>query len=202
MSQLLINTILLSLVQALIPIHWLPLVSLARSEKWEKMEMINIACISVSAHVLGTAILGIALGMSNSILVKQNEQLIHLAAPIFLIVFGLAYFIITRWFRKTEQRDYQFPKKTGWIIVFIILMFLSPCLEAEYLFVAADTYGTNIIMLLALLYAFINIIVILLLVFLFSKVVKRLGDRLSDKYTTAITSLILILVGFLTFYIH
>ncbi len=63
MYSIITGTILLGIIHALIPNHWLPVVAIARSEKWEKSELMFVAAITASAHVLGTVILGVTLGM-------------------------------------------------------------------------------------------------------------------------------------------
>ncbi|WP_204276953.1 hypothetical protein, partial [Escherichia coli] len=63
MYSIITGTILLGITHALISNHWLPLVAIARAEKWEKYELMLVASITASAHVLGTVIIGFALGM-------------------------------------------------------------------------------------------------------------------------------------------
>ena len=62
MIGLLTATIILSIIHALIPNHWLPLVAVAKAEKWEVKELMLVGFASALAHVLGTIALGIVLG--------------------------------------------------------------------------------------------------------------------------------------------
>ena len=63
MYSIITGTVLVAIIHALIPNHWLPLVAIAKAEKWDKYELMIVSTISASAHVLGTAILGIVLGL-------------------------------------------------------------------------------------------------------------------------------------------
>lgn len=50
MYSIVAGTILLGITHALIPNHWLPLVAVAKSEKWERYELMLVASITASAH--------------------------------------------------------------------------------------------------------------------------------------------------------
>ncbi|MBN8836214.1 MAG: hypothetical protein J0I09_03065 [Sphingobacteriia bacterium] len=43
MYSIIAGTILLALVHALIPNHWLPLVAVGKAEKWEKSELMLVS---------------------------------------------------------------------------------------------------------------------------------------------------------------
>lgn len=129
MTSLLIGSALISLLHALIPNHWLPLAAVAKAEKWDKSELILISSITASAHVLGTAILGIILGLISSKLAHQYDAYIHVFAPVLLIVFGLIYFTINMpHHQHATRKDFEQYRKSKrkWIIIFVVMMFFSP----------------------------------------------------------------------------
>ncbi|MEP7278384.1 MAG: hypothetical protein ABI813_07065 [Bacteroidota bacterium] len=92
MYSIITGTLLVAIVRALIPNHWLPLVAIAKSEKWDKYELMMVTSITASAHVLGTAILGIVLGLVETKLAHEYEGSVHVIAPVLLIVIGLIYY--------------------------------------------------------------------------------------------------------------
>lgn len=203
MTQLLTSTVILALVQALIPNHWLPLVALSRSEKWGKSRLEITTSISACAHVLGTLILGIPFGLAGAKLSHEYENYIHLTAPVFLIVFGLAYFFVNRVNQKNnEYNEKSSRSKKNWIIVFISMMLLSPCIEMHDLFIGAANYGFDIVLLLALVYAVVSIAGIMLLVILGSRALRFLKGEYIERNQNEITALVLIFVGILSFFIH
>lgn len=204
MYSIITGTLLLGIIHALIPNHWLPLVAIARSEKWEKYELILMASITASAHVMGTVILGIALGMVGSKLAHQYEGYLHVIAPVLLIIFGLIYFTVNLPHHHTVNKDVPHYKKskTKWVLVFATTMFLSPCLEVESLFLTAGAYGLDGILLIALVYAVISITGIITLVTLAFKGVQLMNSQFIEHNEKRITGIVLIIVGIVTFFLH
>lgn len=203
MTELLISTTLLALTQALIPNHWLPLIMLAKSEKWQTSKLETIASISASSHVLGTLILGIPFGLAGTKLAHEYENYIHLTAPVFLIAFGLVYFLVNRLNQPSEEsNETENNTKRNWMIVFVAMMLLSPCIEIHDLFIGAAKYGFDIILLLSLVYAFVSITGIMLLVMLGSKLLRFFPTGYHKENQKPITAFVLIFVGVLSFFIH
>jgi nickel/cobalt exporter len=204
MYSIITGTILLGIIHALIPNHWLPLVAIARSEKWEKYELMLVASITASAHVMGTVILGIALGMVGSKLAHQYEGYVHVIAPVLLITFGLIYFTVNLPHHHAGNKDVlQYKKsKIKWVLIFAATMFLSPCLEVESLFLAAGAYGWDNILLLALVHAAISITGIITLVMLAFKGVQMMNSQFIEHNEKRITGMVLIIVGIVTFFLH
>lgn len=205
MTHLLLNIALVAMVQALLPNHWLPLVALAKSENWRKSELMFVASISACAHVLGTVIVGIPLGMGGANLTHLYEGYVHKVAPVLLILFGLFYFFIhiPRKNVDPEYADIHHGRyRSRWILVFVIMMFLSPCLEVDDLFHAAGTYGSDSMILLAMLYAVTNIVSVLMIVFLAFKGIRMLHSDATAKYEKMIAGILLVGVGVLSFFIH
>ena len=204
MFSIIAGTILLGLTHALIPNHWLPLVVLAKAERWQKSELMVVTSITASAHVLGTVILGIALGLVGTKLADEYEGYVHIIAPVLLILFGLIYFTINLPHHqhpdKQEMRSHK--SKTQWILIFATMMFLSPCLEVESLFLAAGAYGLQNILLLGIVYALISITGIIILVLLAFNGIQLMKSRFIEHNEKRITGMILIIVGIITFFIH
>ena len=205
MFSVLSGTVILAFVHALIPNHWLPLVAVARAEKWKEKELIYVASFAAFAHVLGTIILGIVLGLIGNQLAEEYGNMVDVAAPVLLIAFGLIYFTVNLpHHHHSEQKDVADFKRsrTRWIWIFIIMMFLSPCLEVESLFLSAGAYGMSIVLLMALLYGIISISGILLLVNLGYKGVDLLPAHFIEHNEKRISGAVLILVGIISFFLH
>ncbi|MFZ6024466.1 MAG: hypothetical protein ACOYVG_08450 [Bacteroidota bacterium] len=205
MYSIIAGTILLAIIHALIPNHWLPLVAVAKAEKWDKSELILVSSITASAHVLGTVILGIILGLVGSKLAHQYDGYVHVIAPVLLIVLGLIYFTVNmphhHYTSKTDVEQYR-KSKRKWIVIFVVMMFFSPCLEVESLFLAAGAYGLDDILVLVLVYATISITGIITLVMLAFKGIQVLKMQVIEQNEKRITGIVLIIVGIVTFFIH
>jgi nickel/cobalt exporter len=199
------GTILLALVHALIPNHWLPLVAVARAEKWKAHEVTGITLLAALAHVLGTVGLGYILGMIGKDLRQQYGGVIYVVASVLLIVFGLIYYTVNlpHHHHQSDKDVAGYKRSRGkWILIFIVMMFLSPCLEVESLFLSAGAFGMAFVTFLSFLYAVVSISGILLLVTLGHRGVKLLSAHFIEHNEKRITGVVLILVGILSFFLH
>lgn len=205
MFSLLAGTFILALVHALIPNHWLPLVAVARAEKWKVKDVTAITFISATAHVLGTIALGIVLGMIGEELKEEYGHAINVGASVLLIIFGLIYYTVNLpHHHHSSQKDVvQYKRsKRKWVLIFIVMMFLSPCLEVESLFLSAGAYGMGSVTLLAVVYAIVSISGILLLVSLGYKGIHLLNAHFIEHHEKKISGVVLIIVGIISFFLH
>jgi putative Mn2+ efflux pump MntP len=205
MFSVVAGTILLAIVHALIPNHWLPLVAVARAEQWKQREVTTVTFFAALAHVTGTVALGIVLGMIGKELQEDYGKAIYVISSVLLIVFGLIYFTVNLpHHHHSEQKDVVAYKrsKRKWVFIFIIMMFLSPCLEVESLFLSAGAYGMGLVTLMSLIYAIVSISGILLLVTLGYKGVKLLPGAFIEHNEKRISGIVLILVGIISFFLH
>lgn len=205
MFSVIAGTILLAAVHALIPNHWLPLVAVARAEQWKKKEVTKITFLAALAHVTGTVILGLVLGFIGKELQEKYGGVIYVSSAILLIVFGLIYFTVNLpHHHHSGQKDVAEYKrsKRKWVLIFIVMMFLSPCLEVESLFLSAGAYGMGIVVLMSVLYAIVSISGILLLVNLGYKGVNLLPAEFIEHNEKRISGAVLIIVGIVSFFLH
>ncbi len=205
MFSVVAGTILLAIVHALIPNHWLPLVAVARAEQWKQREVTTVTFFAALAHVTGTVALGIVLGMIGKELQEDYGKAIYVISSVLLIVFGLIYFTVNLpHHHHSEQKDVVAYKrsKRKWVFIFIIMMFLSPCLEVESLFLSAGAYGMGLVTLMSVIYAIVSISGILLLVTLGYKGVKLLPGAFIEHNEKRISGIVLILVGIISFFLH
>src|SRR5689334_19538658 len=201
MFSIIAGTVLLAFVHALIPNHWLPLVAVARAEKWKLRDVTTVTLISASAHVLGTVLLGWILGSIGAKLQNEYGNTINVAASILLIVFGLVYYTVNlpHHHHSSQEDVSKYKRSRGrWIFIFIVMMFLSPCLEVESLFLSAGAYGMGLVTLLSVIYAIVSISGILLLVHLGYKGVNLLSAHFIEHHEKRISGIVLILVGLIS----
>lgn len=199
------GTILLALVHALIPNHWLPLVAVARAEKWTPKEVTSITFLAALAHVLGTVALGVVLGMIGKELEEEYGRVIYVASSVLLIVFGLVYYTVNlphhHHHTGEDVAGYKRSRRR-WILVFIVMMFLSPCLEVESLFLSAGAYGMGLVTLLSVIYAIVSISGILILVTLGYRGTRLLPSHFIEHNEKRISGIVLIVVGIASFFLH
>ena len=59
MYSLIIGSLLISLLHAVIPNHWLPILAIGKKEGWSLAETSRITFIAGMAHVVSTVIIGL-----------------------------------------------------------------------------------------------------------------------------------------------
>jgi nickel/cobalt exporter len=205
MFTVIAGTVLLAFVHALIPNHWLPLVAVARAEKWSRKEITYITFFAALAHVLGTVALGMVLGVIGKELQEKYGSIIYVVSSILLIVFGLIYYTVNLpHHHHSENKDVDGYKRSRskWILIFIVMMFLSPCLEVESLFLSAGAYGMQLVILLSVIYAIVSITGILLLVGLGTRGINLLSAHFIEHNEKRISGSVLIIVGIVSFFLH
>src|SRR5213592_3892099 len=139
MNAILIGSLLISLLHAVIPNHWLPVLAIGRKEHWGLSETMRVTFLSGLAHVLSTVAIGFILGIIGAELQESIEQFTRLVAPSILVLIGF-YFIRQHYkhhhFHINKQK-LEGRSKTSIIFSLVLAMFLSPCMEIEAYFLLA-----------------------------------------------------------------
>ena len=204
MNQIIIGSILLSLLHGVIPNHWLPVVAIGRKENWTISEVTKVTFLSGLAHALSTIIIGVIIGLLGITLTDSVQHFSHIVAPVVLIVFGL--FFIYQHHRHKHFHLHNEPKpvssKNKMIAMLVVAMFFSPCLEIEAYFLLAGTFGWLAILSIALLYLIISVSGMVLWVRIAYKGIIKINWHRLEHNAGIITGLTLIITGILTFYIH
>jgi nickel/cobalt exporter len=200
MESIIIGSLLLSLLHAVIPNHWLPVLAIGRKEGWTLNEVTKVTLISALAH----ALIGVALGFLGSKLAEHVEEFTHVVAPCILIAMGLIFiyrhhthkhFEIDGGIRKKQSKDKV-------ILALFIAMFFSPCMEIEAYFLLAGAEAKWLIWLIALMYFLVTTTGMLLLVRFAYKGLLKLNWHALEHNAGMITGLTLVATGILTFFIH
>lgn len=202
MEQIIIGSLLLSVLHAVIPSHWLPIIAIGRKESWSLKEISEVTILSGLAHVISTIILGIGLAALGIELTESIESFSHFLAPLALILLGLLFIYQNHRHKHFHLPEPQRKSKREIIIALIISMFLSPCLEIEGYFLLAGSKGWNVVGLLVLLYSTITIIGMVVWVRFAYQGFLRLNWHAYEHNAGIITGLTLIGTGFFTFFIH
>jgi len=203
MNQILIGSILLSLLHAVIPSHWLPILSIGKKDNWTIKEVTQVTFLSGLAHALSTIIIGVILGLLGSGLSNKIEHFTHYIAPAVLIVLGV--FFIYQHHRHKHFHLHQPPKpslsKPKIIMALVGAMFLSPCLEIEAYFLMAGTKGWWAVATIAALYLIISVTGMVLWVRLAYKGILKLDWHSVEHKAGIITGWTLIITGIISFFI-
>lgn len=204
MTSLLIGSFLISLLHAIIPNHWLPVLAIGRKEGWSLAETTRITFISGLAHVLSTVVIGLLLALIGNQLAGYIEDFSRIIGSSVLILMGL-YFIrqhYTHHHFHVNEKQINTKSKKALLVSLVIAMFLSPCMEIEAYFLVAGNNGWHQFIIIALLYSTISISGMLIWVRIAYKGMLRLNWHKLEHNAGIITGGILIATGILSFFIH
>ncbi|MBI4931476.1 MAG: hypothetical protein HY841_11975 [Bacteroidetes bacterium] len=94
MLQIFLASLLLSVIHASIPNHWLPLIAIGKSEKWTRSATMWGTVITGFAHTLSTVLIGIIVGVIGYKLSSSYGIISGIVAPAILVMLGIIYIIL------------------------------------------------------------------------------------------------------------
>lgn len=203
--HLLIGTLTLSILHALIPSHWLPILAFEKKFNWSKEQTLRITFISALAHALSTVLLGIAVGVLSFQLNNRFEEVTKYVFSGMLIVLGFVFIIRHHkhnHFHLHNENELQKLSSRKIITVLVTSMFLSPCLEIEGYFILAGSAGIKYIFLTSLLYIFISVAGIVMWISFAQKILKKINAHRIEHNAGLISGIVLIVTGIIHFFLH
>jgi len=204
MFSIITGSLVISLLHAVIPNHWLPVIAIGRKEHWSQREIIQTTFICALAHGISTIIIGIALSVLGAELDNSVAHFTTSVAPVILILMGLI-FIYRHHRHKHFQINQEIQKKrtkAAIITALVVAMFFSPCLEIEAYFLLAGAHGIGLVVAIALLYLVVTTTGMMLLVWFAYKGSLKLNWHSLEHNAGIITGITLVATGIITFFIH
>ncbi len=209
MWQIFLGSLLLSLIHALIPHHWIPLIAISKAENWTKRETFFATFVTGFSHMLSTIIIGIIVGFVGIKLSESYSEITSLAAPTILLGMGIIFLILDfrtskhhHHFDIEEERIKNKRSKTAIITSLGLAMFLTPCLEIEVFYFQAANYGWPGIIVVSAVYLVMTLLFMLLLVHLGLKGINRFNSNFLEHHAKSITGVILIILGFIAYFVE
>ena len=207
MLQIALSTITLSLIHAAIPNHWIPIVALAKSEKWSRKQTFSATFITGFSHTLSTIFIGIAVGFAGYKFSKYFDAFSNSISSGILITLGLIYIIIDRRNNKHHHhhshgatlKKFGGKSKAAVLFSLSLAMFLTPCAEIEAYYFKAGESGWKGIAAVSAIYVIITIISMLLLVFLGLQGTRRVRWHYLEHHEKLVTGVVLLVIGLLSF---
>lgn len=208
MWQLFIGSTVLSVIHALIPNHWIPLVAIGKSQKWSTGETVIATGIAGFAHTLSTVIIGILVGFAGYTLSGQFEMITSIIAPAVLVAFGIGFLVYD--FIKGHSHHLEkvtadkHKQKSKWAILgtLSVAMFFSPCFELEAYYFHAGTFGWPGIFLVSMVYLIVPVALMMILVFLGLQGAKRIRSKILERHERRVTGVVLILLGIVAYFVE
>ena len=195
--QLFISVLAISILHALLPNHWLPVVAISRHLGWTGRKTAGVMMLAALAHSLSTVIIGIALALGGMTLAGILPYF-HLVAAGILIILGILFVWRHQLHMHFHLREVKTTTETrmGYIMGSLLLaMFLSPCLEVGALFLVAGTEGMKTTLIIAIIYTITSALGMTLFAWLAMHGLKRLDWHKLEHSSGLISGAILILTG-------
>lgn len=202
--EILTGAIIISLLHALIPSHWLPVIAIGRQYQWGVNEVTKVTFLIALAHVLSTLLIGWALGLTGHRLAHDLEEITHIAAPAILILMGLVY--IYRHYRHKhfhlQGGPLKVSSKKNIILSLSLAMFLSPCMEIEALFLMAGLESMALLATISLVYLVVTLLGMVILVRVAYTGFLKFDSHKLEHNAGIITGVTLILTGLAAAFLH
>ncbi len=201
MLQLIVGSAVMSFLHALLPNHWLPVISIGRKEKWTLRQTLIITLIAGGAHALSTILIGIGIGFLGFSLASWNVQMFQYIGSALLILMGIVFI-----YRHHTHAHFQVAMKEennqksllSYALLIFISMLFSPCLEISAYFLMAGSHGWNYVWIIALIYLFCTTLGMFVWVWWMYPKVERLDWHALEHKTGIISGWVLIISGVLS----
>lgn len=204
MYQILAGTMLISVLHALIPSHWLPLVSLAKAQNWTEKETVRISFYLGLSHVLSTVLLGLVLGGVFYGFQLMNDEYSWIG-PVILIASGIYFMYRHHTHHHFHIDDHMMDQtKTRKQIIYALMafMFLSPCLEIEAYFINASLHSWWFLFFCALIYIVVSLAGTVIWILIAYRGIQRINSHKWEHNAGIITGVTMVVTGILTYFFH
>jgi putative Mn2+ efflux pump MntP len=210
MWQIFLGSLLLSLIHALIPHHWIPIIAISKTEKWSNKEAIFATFITGLSHMISTIIIGIIVGFVGIKLAESYSAITSIAAPTILLVIGIIYLILDLRSKHHHHHHANLEdevlknkkSKTAILTSLSLAMFLTPCVEIEVYYFQAARFGWPGILTVSAVYLIMTLAFMSGLVYLGLKGVNKLNLSYLEHHAKRITGIILILLGVIAYFVE
>ena len=207
MIQILIGSLVLSVIHASIPNHWIPIVAIGKTEKWSRNETLWVTAITGGAHTISTISVGIIVGLVGHKLSSTHEFVTRVVAPLILVILGVIYLIVDLKRSHHHRNPVEIgsiPKKSKFLIIASLgtAMFFSPCIEIEAYYFTAGILGWPGIAVVSVVYLIVTVLGMLLLVDLGCKGAERIKWHFLEDHEKKAMGMVLIALGIFTYFIR
>ncbi|MEG4850577.1 hypothetical protein QUB10_06645 [Microcoleus sp. B5-D4] len=207
--KILLGSLALSIIHALIPNHWMPLIAIGKTENWSRSETLRATLITGIAHTLSIILIGIVIGLFGYKLAATYVETAKIIAPLVLLVLGTFYLLAELDSSRRHHHHAETANLTTKQSQFKILavlgtgMFFSPCIEIEAYFFSTGTIGWSGILIVSAVYLVVTVLGMVLLVDLGMKGVNALEEKLHffEHHEQGLTGAVLIVLGVVAYFL-
>lgn len=205
MIQLFAATFLVSLLHALIPSHWIPLLSISRTYKWSRNETLRMSFFLSCAHILSSLLIGLFLGFLGLSLQDRLENSFQSISSGLLVIFGL-YFLYrhhTHHHFHVDDELLEPPvRKRQLFLSLMMFMILSPCMEITGFFFKSAAFGTWALLGTGVIYTITSMVSMIAWVYFLYYGFQKINAHQWEHRSGILTGITIILTGILSFFIN
>lgn len=202
--ELFISVLAISILHAILPNHWLPVVALSQKYKWTGRKTAGITLLAALAHSLSTVLIGIGLAAGGMLLTEWVPYFRYVAAGI-LIGLGILFVWKHQHHMHFHLRDLHVEKEIRLSVILgslLLAMFLSPCLEVGALFLMAGTEGWVTTIWISMVYTLTSAIGMTVFAWLATMGLKKIDWHKVEHSSGLISGIILIGTGVMFVFMH
>lgn len=204
MYQIILGSIALSIIHALIPSHWLPFITIGKSQGWNRTQTLKTTFFAGISHTLSTTIFGLMVSFAGFQLSDNQQIITEKVVPLFLLMLGL-WFIMQHFRHHAHSHiDERLVKGKSYqklLLSLMVMMFLSPCFEINAYFLSAGAMGWQAVATIILIYNILTIIGMLFMVNVGLQGIKRFNFHWLEHNEQLITGITLIGLSIFNFFI-
>lgn len=199
--------LLIALLHALLPTHWLSFVLVARAQGWKRSKMMRVVLVSGFGHVTTTTIVGLAAAALSK---GFHEAMAGIEAPLAAFVlggFGL-YYLVMGWRREGHRHcthdhsdDPPGADKVA-IGALFIEMTLSPCETLIPIFLASGALPWALLITMAIAMSAITIAIMGVLAYLAYSGYEKLTFPWLERNERLILGVLLMSLGAFAFIVE
>lgn len=202
--ELFISVLAISILHAILPNHWLPVVAIGRQLGWDGRKTSLVTMLAALAHSMSTVIIGILVAMGGLTLGGMLPYFKYIAAGI-LIGLGILFVWRHQHHMHFHLKELKVTKQTNMGVIIgslMLAMFLSPCLEVGALFLVAGTKGMALTLLIAAMYTVTSALGMTLFAWLAFHGLKKMDWHKLEHNSGLVSGIILIVTGLFFIFSH
>ncbi len=210
---ILLTGLMIALLHAAIPTHWLPFVIASRAQKWSWQKTQSILLIAGLGHIIMTTVLGALIFVLGLGFFQKYQNYFLLLACLSIAIFG--FYQVVQHFQgrkhshcqQTEHHhhfdDIQKNSQDGWAILSLLsLLTFSPCESFLPVYLSAVQQGWPGFLYLSLILAVGTLSSMLILTWISLRSLARFQMNWIEDYEKLVTGIGLLTLSVLVFLIE
>lgn len=197
--SLLLGAVIISVLHASLPNHWLPFVLIGKAQGWSRGKVLSIVALAGTAHVGTTVGLGFLVAWIGLGILKTVERLADPLSGGILVLIGGTYMLLdlkgkTSVSNKNPFKGTHLSDRAAMASLLAMLTF-SPCEAVLPVFFAASPFGWKALFLLSSIMAAATVTGMVFLTGMAETGISRLKFSFLERHEKAFFGLVMALLG-------